>query len=84
MAYYEKYGSSAVDALSGSQPIQFLCTELLLVGLISIASVALPVATGIGSAFTEEPLLTDPSFHPGAPKRRAKKDPTDRPSPKEK
>jgi hypothetical protein len=74
MAYYDKYGPGAVEALSGSQPIQFIGTELLMVGLMSIASVALPIAIGVGSALSEEPAT--PSFHPAAPnapKRRAKK-----------
>jgi hypothetical protein len=87
MEYYEKYGPGAVDTLSESEPIQFISTKVLLAALVSIASVALAVATGIGSAFIKEPLITDPSFHPGAssaPKRLSKKAPADRSSPKRK
>ena len=50
MAYYEKYGPGAVSKLLETQTKQVSQTKLLLLGLISTASVAMPVATGIASA----------------------------------
>jgi hypothetical protein len=51
MAYYEKYGAGAVSHLLESQTDQLNRTKLLLLVLISTASVALPVASGIASTF---------------------------------
>src|SRR5260370_41723470 len=50
-AYYETYGAGAVSSLLDSQTDELNRTKLLLLGLISTASVALPVASGIASAF---------------------------------
>jgi hypothetical protein len=63
MAFYEKYGPAAVSKLmSETQAHQMTRTNLLLLGLISTASLTLAVASGIGSAFSENPSITRPSF----------------------
>jgi hypothetical protein len=64
MAFYEKYGPAAVSKLmSETQGHQMTRTNLLLLGLISTASLTLAVASGIGSAFSEDPSITRPSFN---------------------
>jgi hypothetical protein len=49
MAYYERYGPGAVSKLLENQAGPLSFTKVFLLGLISIASLALPVATGIAS-----------------------------------
>jgi hypothetical protein len=60
-AYYQKYGPGAVSKLLEDQIEQINRTELLLLGLLSMASLALPVSSGLGSAFSENRLLTHAS-----------------------
>jgi hypothetical protein len=50
-AYYEKYGAGAVSTLLESQSDEVDRTKLLLLALIFASSVALPVASGLVSAF---------------------------------
>ena len=55
MAFYDKYGPGAVWKLLETQTTR---TELLLLGLISTASLAVAVASGVASAFTERRSTT--------------------------
>jgi H+/Cl- antiporter ClcA len=50
MAYYERYGPGAVAKLLETQTTRVFQTKVLLLALISVASLALPVATGLASA----------------------------------
>jgi hypothetical protein len=54
MAYYERYGPGAVSKLLETQAEPLSLTKVFLLGLISIASLALPVATGIASTFANK------------------------------
>jgi hypothetical protein len=57
MAYYERYGPGAVSKLLEGQTDQINRTKFLLLSLVSIASLSLPVSSGIGSAFSENRLI---------------------------
>jgi hypothetical protein len=57
-AYYETYGAGAVSSLLDSQTEELNRTKLLLLVLISAASISLAVASGLASAF--------PNRRPGA------------------
>jgi hypothetical protein len=63
MAYYEKYGPGAVSKLVETQSDQMDQTKLLLLALISIASFALAVSSGIGSAFPGSGSIAHSSFN---------------------
>jgi hypothetical protein len=52
-AFYEKYGAGAVATLLQGQTDEVTQTKWLLLVLIAIASVALPVASGMMSAFPD-------------------------------
>jgi len=53
MSFYNKYGPGAVWKLLETQTDQLNCTKLLLLVLISTASLALAVASGVAAVFTE-------------------------------
>ncbi len=61
IAYYQKYGAGAVSTLMESQTDQLERTKHLLLVFISTASVALPVASGIASAFADRRSGKGPS-----------------------
>jgi hypothetical protein len=63
MAYYEKYGPGAVARLLETQTGQIIRTKLLLLGLISTASFALAVSSGIGPVFPKSRSIK-PRFGP--------------------
>src|SRR5260221_809942 len=72
VAYYQKYGPGAVSKLLETQTEQINRTKLLLLGLVSLASLALPVSSGIGSAFPDNRSIRHSSFDvtTRAPRRR--------------
>jgi hypothetical protein len=53
IAFYDKYGPGAVWNLLETQTTETNLTALLLLSLISTASLAVAVASGVASAFTE-------------------------------
>jgi hypothetical protein len=61
-AYYQRYGPGAVSKLLETQTGQINRTKLLLLGLVSMASLALPVSSGLGSAFPENSPIRHNSF----------------------
>jgi len=73
MAYYEKYGPGAVSKLLETQAKQVSRTKLLLLGLISTASLALPVATGLASGFPRRGSV--PASASGGPRGTPTKSP---------
>jgi hypothetical protein len=77
-AFYKKYGAGGVSILLQGQADELIWTKSLLLVLISTASVALPVSSGIASAFHDGRSAATPSGSSSGRTARRRKAPSNR------